>query len=37
MLHQYIHIIQQNTDDDGWQYRSTWSEGDIAGTYGEAK
>jgi len=30
MLHQYIYIIQQNTDDDGWQYRSTWSDGVIS-------
>eukprot|EP01040_Poterioochromonas_malhamensis_P004390 gene4390-4706_t len=27
MLHQYIYIVQQNTDDFGWQYRSTWSDG----------
>lgn len=27
MLHQYVYIVQQNTDDEGWQYRSTWSEG----------
>ncbi|KAJ1416563.1 hypothetical protein B484DRAFT_154307 [Ochromonadaceae sp. CCMP2298] len=29
MMHQYINIIQQNTDDDGWQYRSNWSEGPL--------
>jgi hypothetical protein len=27
MLHQYIYIIQPNTDENGWQYRSTWSDG----------
>jgi hypothetical protein len=27
MLHQYMYIVQQNTDDFGWQYRSNWSDG----------
>jgi len=27
MLHQYIYIIQPNTDEAGWQYRSNWSDG----------
>lgn len=31
MLHQYIYIIQQNTDEHGWQYRSKWSNGLING------
>eukprot|EP00981_Chlorochromonas_danica_P011190 scaffold3799_cov168-Ochromonas_danica.AAC.3 len=26
-LHPYIYITQGNTDDDGWQYRSNWSQG----------
>jgi hypothetical protein len=29
MLHQYIYVVQQNTDEYGWQYRSTWSNGSI--------
>jgi hypothetical protein len=32
MLHQYINIVQSNTDDYGWQYRSTWSEGTLNAT-----
>eukprot|EP01033_Poteriospumella_lacustris_P007177 gene7177-5168_t len=32
MLHQYVNIIQSNTDDYGWQYRSTWSEGTLNAT-----
>jgi hypothetical protein len=32
MLHQYINIVQSNTDDNGWQYRSTWSEGTLNAT-----
>ncbi|RYG67023.1 hypothetical protein EON64_08385, partial [archaeon] len=28
-LHPYVYIAQQNTDDDGWQYRSTWSNGSL--------
>jgi hypothetical protein len=31
MLHQYINVIQQNTDEHGWQYRSKWSNGLING------
>eukprot|EP01038_Epipyxis_sp_PR26KG_P011239 gene11239-15080_t len=31
MLHQYIYVIQNNTDDNGWQYRSNWSESGIVG------
>jgi len=27
MMHQYIHIVQPNTDENGWQYRSNWAEG----------
>lgn len=26
-MHQYINIVQQNTDENGWQYRSDWAEG----------
>ena len=29
MLHQYIYIVQPNTDENGWQYRSSWSDGII--------
>jgi hypothetical protein len=29
MLHQYIYIVQQNTDDFGWQYRTAWSDGPL--------
>ena len=25
-LHPYIPIVQTNTDPEGWQYRSDWSE-----------
>jgi hypothetical protein len=25
MLHPYIHVVQQTTDDDGWLYRSQWN------------
>lgn len=32
MLHQYINIVQSNTDDYGWQYRSTWSDGSLNAT-----
>lgn len=31
MLHQYIYVIQQNTDENGWQYRSNWSDGIVNG------
>lgn len=28
MAHQYIYIVHENTDEQGWQYRSRWAEGD---------
>ena len=30
MMHQYVFIVQQNTDENGWQYRSDWSEGTLS-------
>lgn len=30
MMHQYINIVQQNTDENGWQYRSNWAEGTLS-------
>ena len=30
MMHQYVYIVQQNTDENGWQYRSDWSEGALS-------
>ena len=27
MAHQYLYIVHDQTDEKGWQYRSTWSEG----------
>jgi hypothetical protein len=28
MAHQYLYIVHDNTDEQGWQYRSRWSVGD---------
>lgn len=28
-VHQYVYIMQSNTDDHGWQYRSKYSEGQL--------
>ena len=30
MMHQYINIVQANTDENGWQYRSDWSDGALS-------
>lgn len=30
-LHQYIYLLQNNTDEHGWQYRSDWSTGVLDG------
>ena len=29
MAHQYIYIVHDNTDEQGWQYRSHWSDGEV--------
>ena len=29
MAHQYIYIVHDNTDENGWQYRSRWSSGTV--------
>jgi hypothetical protein len=29
-VHQYIYVLQHNTDDHGWQYRTEWSNGPLA-------
>ena len=31
MAHQYIYVVHDNTDEQGWQYRSKWSEGALTG------
>jgi hypothetical protein len=28
-IHQYIYVLQPNTDEHGWQYRSEWCEAGI--------
>jgi hypothetical protein len=29
MAHQYIYVVHDNTDEQGWQYRSRWNEGTL--------